>query len=162
MEVWFCPEEVAVSLTPRPASALISITNPGDIAPIQSGWGKLLRVEFLDAEYDEGTIHFLEKMWATSSRGMVNKAHALSILEFLDGLDSSISELVIHCGAGRSRSVAVAMFAADRFKAGLAGDLSQHNKTVLRLLQDPCTFDALLPVERKRGKYAGFLRFLGL
>lgn len=139
------PEKLAVLIKPDPSMAVISITNPGDVARLQGGWGAMLRVSFADAQYDEDTIRFAERLWYISSRGFFTKADALTIWEFMGSLPPSISTLVVHCGAGESRSAAVALYAAARFKVPIYGATHKHNTTVLRLMQDPCAFDAVLP-----------------
>ena len=145
MLVSFCAQEIVVQIVPTHSMAVVSITNPGENAPLKNGWGAVLRVSFADAQYDESTIKSLGNLWSISSLGFINKAHALAIREFLDNLDPSIASLVVHCGAGVSRSAAVAMYAADQYGAALTGDLSKHNTTVLRLLKEPYVFDAILP-----------------
>lgn len=150
MRVRFCSEQEAVTIVPSHSMALISITNPGDIAPVKPGWGKMLRIAFADAAYGDREIKFFEKMWYVSSRGFVTKSHAIAIRDFLDTLDQSTDELVVHCGAGQSRSVAVAMYAANRFGVSLEGDISRHNLTVLQLLQNPSLFDDILPAQQEK------------
>lgn len=146
MIVKFVAEEVAVRMMPSKAMAVISITNPGDHAPLKLGWGAMLRTSFADAQYNEESILFAEKLWPISSKGFMTKAHAITIREFIASLDSSISVLIVHCGAGVSRSAAVAHYAAQHFGTDLDGDMSKLNTTVLRLLTNPCVFDELLPV----------------
>lgn len=148
IKVKFCSESEAVTIIPSKAMACISITNPGETAPLQKGWGKLLRISFADAEYDEQAIQFYQRLWMMSSNGVVTKKHALGIRLFIDGLDEQIEELVVHCGAGISRSAAVARYAAIRLGANLEGDSSKYNVTVARLLDHPYVFDHLLPKEK--------------
>jgi predicted protein tyrosine phosphatase len=146
--VKFCSEPEALRIQPDSSMALISITNPGDLAPVQAGWGAMHRISFADASYDEREIRFFEKMWYQSSQGFFTKQHALPIIDFLDNLDESISQLIIHCGAGQSRSAAVALYAANRYGLKLMGDAKQYNVTVLNLLQNPTLYDAILPEEK--------------
>jgi predicted protein tyrosine phosphatase len=150
IQIVFCAEQVAVQIKPDQSMACISITNPGDTTSLQNGWGELLRISFADATYSESAIKFFEGMWAASSKGLFVKKHALAIRAFFDKIDiDSIETLVIHCGAGESRSTAVAMYAAREFGVILEGDTSKHNVTVLALLENPCMFDHLLPVEQE-------------
>lgn len=162
MQVVFCPEEIAAGMSPSRDMAVISITNPGDVAKLRDGWGAVLRVAFADAAYDEQDIRYLGRLWRVSSRGFPEKRHAIAIQEFIGALDPAITRLVVHCGAGQSRSAAVAMYAAKTLEVGLYGDMSRHNRTVLRLLDDPSAFDQLLaevcPVVAERR--SGFARLL--
>jgi len=148
MRVRFCSEQEAVSIIPSQSMALISITNPGDTAPVMDGWGKVLRIAFADATYGEREIKFFDRMWYISSQGFFTKTHAIAIRDFLDTLDQTI-DLVVHCGAGQSRSVAVAMYAAEKLGVPLDGDVSRHNVTVLQLLNNPCLFDSILPATQE-------------
>ena len=150
MIVTFCSESNATKILPNDSMAMISITNPGDIAKLQSGWGKLLRVSFIDTEYDENTIKYFGKSWFVSSQGCIAKKHALEIRRFVDNLDASIRSLTIHCHAGASRSAAVALFCANSFGVTINANTSKHNTTVLRLLKNPNAFDAYLPSQKKQ------------
>lgn len=153
MQVKFLSEELAVKIKPDQTMACISITNPGDSAPLQKGWGKLLRISFADAVYNEQDIKFFEGMWALSSMGVATKKHALEIRRFIDGVDETATPLlIVHCGTGVSRSAAVAIYAARTFGVPLEGDPSlnmftSHNTTVLSLLENPYLFDSALPEE---------------
>lgn len=143
-EVSFHCEEEASSLAPSPRAAMISITNPGDAANLREGWGALLRVAFADAVYDVSEIEAYGRMWHLSSFGFPAKEHAVSILAFLDGLPPEITTLRVHCGAGISRSGAVAKFVAERYGLEFPHDYARHNETLYRLLQQPTRFDAVL------------------
>lgn len=146
-------EEAAVALQPSPGKAMISITNPGDVAPLRPGWSLLLRVAMADAGYDESTIASHGRMWPLSSKGFPEKRHALQIHRFLDDLPPDIECLVVHCGAGVSRSGAVAKYAAERygqpFESAAGGE---PNETLYRLLKNPEVFDDALV------RYAGHHR----
>lgn len=123
---------------------MISITNPGETAPLPEGWGALLRVQFADACYDVPTIRSWGRMWEMSSRGFVRKHHALLIRAFLAGLPPGIGRLYVHCGAGISRSAAVAKYAARHLGAPFDETYARYNETVFALLLDPQVFDAVL------------------
>lgn len=142
--VTFIGEAAAIRLKPLPAAAMISITNPGESAPLQEGWEELLRVEVADASYDEKTIESYGLIWGISSRGFPTKAHALAIRDFLDQLPPHIETLIIHCGAGVSRSGAVAKYAADRFGTHFPSEYDRFNEALYRLLVNPEVFDPML------------------
>lgn len=123
---------------------MISITNPGETAPLREGWGALLRVQFADACYDDSNIRSWGRMWGLSSKGFVNKHHALLIRTFLVDLPNGIERLHVHCGAGVSRSAAVAKYAARHFDAPFDEVYNRYNETVYALLLDPQVFDSIL------------------
>lgn len=147
MKIHICSELAASRIVPAKGMVLISITNPGKYAALQPGWTQLLRVSFMDANYDQDAIRHRPRKWHLSSKGYMTKQQAMSIREFMDSLDESTQELVIHCGASLNRSAAVAIYAAQRFGVTLDAELTHHNLTVLRLLQNPGVFDASLPTK---------------
>ncbi len=160
----FISEATAVGLKHLPATAMISITNPGETAPLIEGWEKLLRVGVADASYDERTIESYGRMWPLSSRGFPTKAHAEEIRAFLDQLPTGIETLIIHCGAGVSRSGAVAKYASGRYGLPFPADYSRHNEALFRLLEEPTVFDAVLAryPARKPSLLIRFATFFGL
>ncbi|TXT28155.1 MAG: hypothetical protein FD131_3288 [Rhodocyclaceae bacterium] len=142
--VTFHSEQEAVRLLPSPSAAIISITNPGDIAPLRDGWGSILRLAFADASYDERTIASYGRMWRLSSHGFPTKEHALAIRGFLDGIPPHTDSLIVHCGAGVSRSGAVAKYASGLYGLPFPPDYNRHNDALYRLLEDPNVFDEVL------------------
>ncbi len=142
--VSFTSQFLAERLDPLPHAAMISIANPGETVKLRDGWGSLLRVGVADSSYDEGTIGFFGRMWWVSSYGFPAKEHALAIREFLDGLSSDTDTLIVHCGAGVSRSAAVAKYASERYQVPFPDDYHRHNEALYRLLVNPCVFDAAL------------------
>lgn len=144
--IQFLPESAAMAIEPAPERAMVSITNPGGAAQLRDGWGALLRVQFADAAYDEATIHGYGRMWKLSSRGFFDKPKAILLRNFIASLPDSISQLYVHCGAGVSRSAAVAKYAADYFGVPLDQNHDRLNTTVLALLCDPDRYDAVLAV----------------
>lgn len=143
-QVSFLSENEAVQAPPRAETAIISITNPGDLAPLKTGWNQILRIAFADASYDENTIESYRRMWKLSSFGFPTKGHALSILSFIDELPPHIDTLIIHCGAGVSRSGAVAKYASERFGLPFPANYDRHNEALYRLLKNPAIFDSAL------------------
>ena len=153
--VSFCSEASAAQRPPSSDTALISITNPGDIAPLKDGWAAVLRIAFADASYTEKTIESYRRMWHLSSYGFPTKKHALAIRGFLDALPPSATTLLIHCGAGVSRSAAVAKYASARYGLNFEKDYDRYNEALFRLLENPETFDRVL--ERFPAKRPSFL-----
>lgn len=140
----FISEGAAKQLNPASGVAIISITNPGDSAHLQEGWEAILRVEVADASYDEQTIESFGRMWHLSSFGFPAKDHALRIRSFLDSLSPSIHTLIVHCGAGVSRSGAVAKYASKKFGRPFPNEYQRYNEALYRLLENPTAFDEVL------------------
>ena len=143
-QVSFLSESAAVQLSPRAESAILSISNPGDQAPLQPGWDHICRIAFADASYNEQTIASYGRMWKLSSLGFPTKEHALAIRRFLDDLPPHIDTLIVHCGAGVSRSGAVAKYASERFGIPFPADYDRYNEALYRLLKEPTIFDDAL------------------
>jgi hypothetical protein len=150
---------------PRASAAVISITEPSRLAPVPEGWGAVLRVQFMDAEFDTAMLERLAargKSLDLAAKGYPCRAHCAPILAFLDQLAdaSSITELVVHCHAGKRRSAAVAKFAAECF--GVRGVEGRgFNRTVYALLRDPACFDHLVADTPKVGFFARVARLFG-
>jgi predicted protein tyrosine phosphatase len=142
--IQYCSEVAATKIAPTPNMAICSITDPGESADLQPGWGALFRIAFGDASYTEDTIQFYGRMWPLSSLGFPTKEHALQILHFLGTLPPQIDTLIIHCGAGISRSGAVAKYSAEYFHLQPLDTAGRHNATLYRLLHHPDVFDAIL------------------
>lgn len=140
----FLSEREAEKLDPMANCAMISITNPGAPANLKNGWPFLLRVEFADCTYTESTIEFLGRIWPVSSYGFPEKSHALAIIDFLNALPASCEQILVHCGAGVSRSAAVARYIALRHGLPFPDDYDRYNITVYELLENPRRFDQAL------------------
>jgi predicted protein tyrosine phosphatase len=138
-------EVACLAEPPRASAAVISITEPGRVAPLASGWGALLRVQFLDAELDTSMLQRLAargKAADLNTKGFPCRTRVEPIRTFLARLadQPSITELLVHCHAGQRRSAAVARFAAERLGVqGVARD--GFNQTVYALLLNPNHLD---------------------
>jgi predicted protein tyrosine phosphatase len=142
-------EAACLAETPRSATAVISITEPGRAAPLPAGWPSLLRVQFADAEFDSASLARLAARGLLpdlKAKGVPCRERCSPILAFLDRLatDPSITELIVHCHAGQRRSSAVAKFAAERFCVPYEPHPG-YNRTVYALLRDPGCFDQFQP-----------------
>lgn len=142
--VSFLSQHMAQKLDPLPNSAIISITNPGEKAILKDGWNHLLRVAVADSSYDEQTIAFFGRLWWVSSYGFPVKETAEAIRRFLNALPSTTDTLFVHCGAGVSRSAAVAKYVSERHGLPFPADYDRYNAALYRLLVDPSVFDAAL------------------
>lgn len=137
--VCYLPEDQARDFEPGAGHVLISITEPGRVASVRPGWRKIIRVAFIDTEYDQRSLEFARIDWWISS-GAVSPTQACALRADLGALAAASEQLdvVVHCHAGQSRSAAVAHYVADVYGAILMqGRSPKANKTVLALLHDP-------------------------
>ena len=106
----------AMSCTDTERAAIISITNP-DEAPIllQSGWRRILRLQFNDHDGSAGGGSGQQTMVLPSRHGF-QPHHALAVASFIRDIESNtdIDHLVVHCLAGFSRSPAIATWLAEQ------------------------------------------------
>lgn len=157
-QVHFCGELAASALRPNASMAMISIADPGRKAVLHPGWGALLKVAFADASYTHETIAQFGRMWPASSLNFPTKEHAVAIRSFIDCLPPEVDTLHIHCGAGVSRSAAVAKYASERFGLPFPRDYTKYNDVLYQLLRNPTIFDAALAAHctPKKGVIARF------
>jgi predicted protein tyrosine phosphatase len=148
LHIRYVSEAMALELKPTATAAMISITESGRHASLEEPdkWGALLRVQFADAEYDHAMMRRLEgrgKAFDPEAKGFPCRRHAEAIRAFLEGLQGhpQITDLIVHCHAGKRRSVAVAKFASEYFSVTSEDDYSGHNRTVYALLRDPGCMD---------------------
>jgi protein-tyrosine phosphatase len=113
---------------------VISITEPGRLAPIDAGmWGSVLRLQFSDIDRADVPIH---------NPVLFNNQMADQIFAWLERYVNTLEGVVVHCAAGISRSAAVAKFIAERY--GLQFNearASLYNRWVHRVLWDRWTQD---------------------
>lgn len=124
----------AEALEPKGNQAIISITAPGKAANLKPGWRAILRLEF----------HDITEQWEVDREGltMFSEAHADSIRNFMTLIETASnlqdSDIVVHCDAGVSRSVAVGVYLRDVHACELhlhaTPNPSFANQTVLRTL----------------------------
>lgn len=162
--VRFLPMADACALTAARDTAMISITNPGVTASLQVGWAQVLRVAFSDAEYDEADFADYRARgvrFVPSEKGFPTQYQAQLIRDFCAHIarDAAVHHLVVHCHAGKRRSAAVAMYAAERLGARLLGKPEDPNRTVLALLKDPA-WCAVSPTSARKSLSGTLLRLL--
>ena len=155
MQVSYLSEAAAMLLVARHDAAMISITEPGRqaVLPSPEGWGALLRVEFADAEYDAQMLARMKargKAFDAEAKGFPCRRHAEAILGFLAKLpvQSTITQLVVHCHAGQRRSASVAKFASEMFGASFDHSYEGYNRTVYALLKAPALYETGRPPGR--------------
>jgi predicted protein tyrosine phosphatase len=114
----------AEKLLPMLDTALISITEPGELANLNPGWKNLLRLEFHDSDTENfvGCVLFDEAM-------------ALKIITLIQSLPEDVKHVMVHCHAGISRSAAVAKFVAETVNAPFSEQYALYNKHVYRVLR---------------------------
>lgn len=128
----------AEALKPSKDTAVISIISPNSPA----------------AKLDETKFHSVKREWfhdidkyiyLRSETGRVSPVHpitgdqALEIIRYIETIkaDPNHLHLVVHCEAGVSRSVAIAIFIRDQYNVPLKvdRDLQFYNRKVLRTLE---------------------------
>lgn len=124
--IQFFAQDVAEKLVPKDSWAMISICCPGDTVMLRPGWKWLLKLEFDDVD------KFISGYQSFSYE------QAEEIVAFLRKASESVEvgSLFVHCGAGISRSAAVAMFAQRYFSTveRLSGT-DNHNRLVRSMLE---------------------------
>lgn len=130
--VSFFSREVIIATPGNPNKALISISCPGDPAPLQSGWGRILRLEFDDIDR-RSMVDWYKKTTGKTLR-LFDENQAQTVIDFIDTLPKTIDVLVVHCDAGVSRSAAIARFSAMKLGCPLQGDDRLANAHVLSVL----------------------------
>lgn len=158
----FIPRHICEGMPGEQDTALISITNPGQLATLQTGWGVVLRLQFNDAEYEEGTfLRFAARGidFSPEAKGFPARVHSMAVRGFLADLEGmpNITKLVIHCQAGRRRSAAVAEFAAEVTGGAVDREVLERNQTLLNLLRNP-EWCSERPKVKKRGWFAWLSR----
>ena len=123
---------------PRPGVVVISISDPGDPLKLD-GWDTVFRFEFYDCEDREAILAHTTKRRDGSFGKMVafTEAMACEIMKIL--ADHPWQDIIVHCNAGVSRSVAVGRFINEETgrKLRLLGNCwsdENANGLVLRLL----------------------------
>jgi len=117
--VFFIPERDAVERNGSAFSGMISITEPGRTAPIDSDkWGTVLRLRFhdIDKPYQNYTLF--------------NEKYAKRIVKWLKEYEGTLTVVYVHCAAGISRSAAVAKFIAEVYGLAFDKDYPLYNKHV--------------------------------
>lgn len=106
--------------------AVISITDSGVAsAPLQEGWQAVLRVEFDDIVQPEEPYKIFDERLARQIIEFVMRCNA-------DNLEG----LLVHCGAGVSRSSAVAKWVAEKYRLGFPDGYEKYNKLVYQILKE--------------------------
>jgi predicted protein tyrosine phosphatase len=105
--------EQAVGLEPVAGTVVISISSPGDQAPLKEGWEDILRLEFHDVVKIPKNMPEIRAFCTT---------HVDAVHEFVDKHVAAGKNFAVHCDAGVSRSVAVGVFLEDVH----GGDLHLH------------------------------------
>lgn len=121
-KVIFVPQVAAEAMQGSAHQLLVSITEPGRPAALQSGWKAVLRLQFDDIDTPQPGCQMFEE----------HDAH--SLLAFVEAHAQTSTELVVHCHAGISRSAAVAKFFAEKYACDYPAHYSLYNKAIYREL----------------------------
>lgn len=126
-QVLFLPAFEALRMVPPAHWAAISITDRrSEPAALHRNWECLHRVSFDDVEHDI----------ADRFIGMSDQ-QAYRVVRYLERIRrrGDVHGIMVHCGAGVSRSAAVAVFAAAYFGVAVNGNAEGLNVDVLRRLK---------------------------
>ena len=115
----------ACKLAPMPDTVVISITRPGDPAPLDWGWQDILRLEFDDITWEDTDpnekgfpIHGTDRRsFVKPKLVLFSEAQAAQVIEFAEKFQEK--SFMVHCDAGISRSVAIGFFIASTFEKEL-------------------------------------------
>lgn len=111
----------ALKLRPNGTCALISISTPGkdySVAIRAGGWSRYLALQFDDVASQAPAQLGDEQDWLVQAFARFDEEDAREVADFIRGAAADgCEDLVVHCDAGLSRSVAIAEAAR---RAGLA------------------------------------------
>ena len=153
-EVHFTSEYLAGLIEPSLDTAMISIADPDHIPPdvTPTGWGCFYQAFFIDGDYDAETIKTFGPQFRSTFSGYLMEEQAVEIRSFIHSAveDSHIDKMIVHCTAGKSRSAAVAKYAAELSGGVLTGEhgLDHINTMVYQLLQKPSLYKSHLDEQR--------------
>lgn len=159
----YLSEAAMLAVQPRITLAVISITEPGRTAPLLAGWGALLRVAFCDAEWDDamcGRMRQRGRFFDPAKSGFPTHGSIAPIRPFVALLlqRPDITELLVHCHAGKRRSAAVAKYAAKQLGMPFDDSYSEYNQTVLRILLEDKAQDQTLRPPNWMGRLLSFTK----
>ena len=143
-KVIFMSRVEASTIHPRSTEAMISVSIPGDPAPLNQLWhrGNLLRLQFHDADQD-GNIAMMSHQRTTYIGAVLFSPNdARLVIEFVEGIKNSYTTLYVHCDAGISRSSAIAKFVAGLYHLHFPDSYQLYNKYVYRVLTN--TYNKLM------------------
>lgn len=131
-KVIFLPRHIASNHVPGDNDVIVSLfDNTEQAAELQPGWRAVLRSRFHDIDQP------------ADGQELMTPQQAQEILEFMES-HKDCETLVVHCGMGRNRSGAIALFASELFQAPLfnnaqrirPGSIVGYNRWVYRLLTE--------------------------
>ena len=144
--ITYLSEFKASQSKPNGQTAMISIADPGHEPPgiSKEGWGLFYQDLFIDGEYDTSTIEIFGHEFLKIFAGYMNEHQAVQIKEFIKLvlIKPNIRHVIVHCTAGRSRSVAIAQYISDLTGITATGDygMKDMNHLVYDLLHNPSKF----------------------
>ena len=109
-KIVFLSELFAQRVKPLKDMAMISISDEEDVD--LPDWGdRILRLRFFDIDQR----HIDDWPNLVKEYVIFTTDHARQILDFLHRVENQVECVVVHCGAGVSRSAGVAFFIADKY-----------------------------------------------
>jgi predicted protein tyrosine phosphatase len=116
-KVRFMSQVDAERLSPSDDTMMISITDPDKPEARLSGWKHLLRLKFDDLCPDE--LRSIGRTDLIKTAKFFTEEQARSVVHVSNALPPEVRNIVVHCRKGRSRSVAVARYLAEKFNCEL-------------------------------------------
>lgn len=138
----FFPEAHLVRMAGNQSTGVISITEPERRAPLnEDRWGAVLRLGFHDVDTTKYSEEENEELRETGYT-LFTEEHARIILEWLNKYEDKLYAIYVHCAMGISRSAAVALFVAERYRLPIDDwKTARYNKHVYRTLFNEWTKD---------------------
>lgn len=149
----FMPQRDVLKLTPSHNTAIISIHDVGEEfeekkieawgVDYKKYWGSWTSFAFEDAAYNEDMIKQYGKEFNKYFADCFTPDMALDMLEEIVSITTNpqITQIIVHCDSGRSRSAAVAKFLNDKYHIPVLRDIEYPNSLVTKLLNDPACYD---------------------
>lgn len=120
----------AEDYAPQPHEAMISIVSPGDEqARLRTSWSHLLRLEFED--FTDAHLAWLSE---EHQRHLFTDDQAQQIVDWVRGLPDTVTDLIVHCAAGVSRSPGVCQGLSIVLGFPYWQEMVRPNKRVVRLI----------------------------
>jgi len=117
-KIEFMSQSEAEGIIPKQNEAIISISCPKDVVHLSNLWRNKLELKFHDIDFPE------------DDKVIFNEDHYDQIMNFLNSIENSVENIVVHCHAGISRSAAVAMFIADIYRLNFNTNYTLYNKYI--------------------------------
>lgn len=133
----FLSKHRAEQIVPTEFQAIVSIVEPGEVRNLHPDWKHVVRLDFHDTDADANGGQTWSVLRATPDKYVrFDNNHAEKIIKFLDNLHPDVTEILVHCHAGISRSAAVSKYIAELYGLRFNHDYSLYNKHVYKTLRN--------------------------